>query len=409
VKVLHLSNEPSSITGLSGGSARQYHLLKRLVARGAAVKTVAPALASRLEESDAERACTDAGIEFIPVSRDENRLREAAHAIVKDPRVLSDLLVAPFWGWRGSVFWSSLSPVAQRIVDDWEPDVILIDGDYLAHWGSRLRADVPLVLLPRDATWDVYAKRAASATGTFTRLRMKVEMTRFRRHVRRHLNSYDQLVVPAPEDKARFRELVDVPIAVIPSGTDCQAIQTTEEIDPWLVSFIGTLNYGPNVEGISWFCEQAWPLVRHDHPEARLEIVGRDPSARVLKLDSLAGVTVVGSVPSVLPQLSRSAVLIAPLLSGGGTKLKVVEAFAARRPLVATSVAMTGIEATESQHLLRADDAPGFAAAVNTLLEDPALRQDLAAAARTLAESKYDWSTQGDLLFGALTEITTRG
>jgi glycosyltransferase involved in cell wall biosynthesis len=405
MRVLHLTHELTSHPGSSGGASRQYFLLKQLVARGDEVRSVTPALADRLEASNAAEVCAEAGIELITVPRDENRLREAIRAVVKDPSVALDLFRAPWWSWRGSVFWPSIKSVAIRLRRDWNPDVILIEHDHLAHWGARLPRGVPLVLASHNASWEYYASRAKSSPSFWMRVLMRAENRRFLHHVRKNLLAFEAIVATSPDDAALFEKVATADTFVVPNGADCAGISTNEFEPSHHVVFIGTLNYAPNVEGVVWFCERVWPELRKRVPGATFDIVGRAPSESVLALDKLPGVTVVGPVESVLPYLNKAAVLVAPLLSGGGTKLKVVEAFAAERPMVATSSAITGIAAVDGEHFLLADDPISFAAAIDSLFTNPVLARRLAKSSRELALSKYDWPRQGDLLHDALVQI----
>jgi glycosyltransferase involved in cell wall biosynthesis len=134
---------------------------------------------------------------------------------------------------------------------------------------------------------------------------------------------------------------------------------------------------------------EIWPRLQRE-PIA-LDIVGRDPVPSVRALAG-PGVSVVGGVPSMAPYLSRAAAAVIPIRSGGGSRLKVLEAMAAGVPVVSTSVGIAGVAATPGLHHLGADDAEGFAQAVRRTLADPAGAQERARAARALVESTYDMS-----------------
>jgi glycosyltransferase involved in cell wall biosynthesis len=120
-------------------------------------------------------------------------------------------------------------------------------------------------------------------------------------------------------------------------------------------------------------------------------IVGRDPSERVRRLADVPGVTVTGRVEQIEPYLARAAVAVAPLLSGGGTKLKVLEALAAGRAVVATPVAAEGITLVDGRDLVVAAEPVGFARAVTGLLDHPQRRVAMGAAGRAAVVERYDW------------------
>jgi glycosyltransferase involved in cell wall biosynthesis len=163
------------------------------------------------------------------------------------------------------------------------------------------------------------------------------------------------------------------------------------------------MNHPPNADGIAWFVREVWPQT----PDARLLVVGRDPPESVLRLAS-DRIAVTGAVPDVAPYFARATAVIVPLLSGGGTRLKILEAFAAGRAVVSTSIGAEGLEVSDGRHLLLADGAHAFAEATGRLLADPELRARLAAEARKLVQERYDWRALGDRLEETLRRAAER-
>ncbi|MCC7087147.1 MAG: TIGR03087 family PEP-CTERM/XrtA system glycosyltransferase [Pirellulales bacterium] len=182
----------------------------------------------------------------------------------------------------------------------------------------------------------------------------------------------------------------------IPNGVDLDYFKPSqykqEPTDPECV-FVGALDYRANIDGVTWFCRDVWPQVRAKHPTARLKLVGRCPSDAVRQLAKLPGADVAADVPDVRPYLHSAQVVIAPLRIARGVQNKVLEAFAAAKPVVATSAALVGIPATAGEHVYQADDPAQWLTALSELFAQPARRQQLAAAARRFAAAHYDWST----------------
>jgi glycosyltransferase involved in cell wall biosynthesis len=152
------------------------------------------------------------------------------------------------------------------------------------------------------------------------------------------------------------------------------------------------MDYRPNVDGVQWFADEVLPLVRARVPTFELTIVGRDPTPAVRELSDRAGVHVTGRVASTTPFLHDASLAIVPLRAGSGTRLKVLEAFAAGTPVVSTSLGAEGLDVVAGRHLLVADGAPAFAAAVVDLLADADCRTRLASEGRRLVEDRYAWS-----------------
>lgn len=156
--------------------------------------------------------------------------------------------------------------------------------------------------------------------------------------------------------------------------------------------FVGLMSYDPNIDGARWFARDVFPAVRARVPGARVRIVGRRAEL-VGDLASLPGVEVVGDVESLEPEMAGADVVVVPLRSGAGTRLKVVEAMANRLPMVSTTIGCEGIDVRHGEHLLIGDDARRFAEHCVTLATDPEQRGALIEAAAVRYDERYRWST----------------
>jgi sugar transferase (PEP-CTERM/EpsH1 system associated) len=160
------------------------------------------------------------------------------------------------------------------------------------------------------------------------------------------------------------------------------------------VVFVGAMDYRANVDAVTWFVNEVWPLVRAGAPDAKFTIVGARPALQVQALAEKSGVFVTGRVPDVRPFLRHARAVVAPLRVARGVQNKVLEAMAAGRPVVATSAAAEGVDVEPDQHFLRADDSRSFADAVLKLLGDPALVDSLGARARGRMIERHTWPAQ---------------
>ena len=165
-----------------------------------------------------------------------------------------------------------------------------------------------------------------------------------------------------------------------------------------LLVFTGQMDYRPNVEAVESFARDTLPAIRAAHPEARFAIVGRNPVKSVEALSDLPGVIVTGGVPDVRGWLAAADVVVAPLRIARGIQNKVLEAMAMARPVVASSQAAEGIDASHDTHLLVADDPAQEAEKIIALLADPARANALGQAARARMEQRYRWSATLDRL-----------
>jgi glycosyltransferase involved in cell wall biosynthesis len=156
------------------------------------------------------------------------------------------------------------------------------------------------------------------------------------------------------------------------------------------VLFIGSFVHPPNVDAAIRLAESIFPAVRARVPSARLELVGDQPPAAVRRLAG-AAVDVTGYVPDTRPHVDAAAVVAAPLRLGGGMRLKVLEALAAGKAVVATPRAVAGLDLEPGTHAVVADGDAELGDALVELLEDPARRRRIGSAARDFARERLDW------------------
>jgi glycosyltransferase involved in cell wall biosynthesis len=253
----------------------------------------------------------------------------------------------------------------------------------------------------QNAFWTVYRERARRSRG-LRAAAARAEERRFVRYVRPALARYAAAWAVSDADRREVAALApELPIALVPNGVDAAAFTGLPLAggEPGRLLFAGTLSYGPNAEAVRWLVGEVLPRVRARRPEAHLRIVGRGASGA---LERLAGEAVgfAGWVPDVAAEYAAASVALAPIRSGSGTNLKVIEALAAGRPLAATPMAIRGLSVAPDVDLLVGESPEAFAAAVVRLLEDRELAARLAAAGRARVAAAYDW----DALAGTMHE-----
>ena len=188
----------------------------------------------------------------------------------------------------------------------------------------------------------------------------------------------------------------DADVTVLANGVDAELYQpligVVEDADSIL--FAGKMDFRPNVEGALWLARRIMPRVWSRRPAARLVLFGRNPTPAVRRLAADPRITVTGHVPGIDAEkmaLARASVIAVPLLSGGGTRLKVLHSLAMARPLVSTPLGAAGYALRSGQHLLLADGTGQFAAALLQLLEQRDLAYQLGVAGRATVQQNYTW------------------
>jgi glycosyltransferase involved in cell wall biosynthesis len=195
----------------------------------------------------------------------------------------------------------------------------------------------------------------------------------------------------------------DARIAVVENGVDVPYFAgRAHENDPvgCHLVFVGSMAYYPNVQAAITFVRQIWPRVRERLPDAHLSIVGLNPGPEVRALAATPGITVTGTVPDVRPYYRDALASIVPLRSGGGTRLKILEAMAAGVPVISTELGAEGLAVTPNRDILIAgpDDAEAWIRHLICLTESADLRRRLIEGGRQLVQTRYDWEILGETL-----------
>lgn len=198
-----------------------------------------------------------------------------------------------------------------------------------------------------------------------------------------------------------FRAAGAADVRLIPNGVTVRPRQPRSNAP--VVLFVGSMDALFNRDGIAWFVDAVWPQVRAVRPDARLLLVGQGG-------DQFGGegVEALGFVADVDRAYADARVAVAPLLSGGGTRLKVLEAAANGVPVVATTIGAAGLDVRDSVHCLITDDASAFATNVATLLDNDDVAGRLADAAYQLVADRYEWSVVSALAAASLRDLFAR-
>ncbi|MDY7037402.1 MAG: glycosyltransferase, partial [Thermodesulfobacteriota bacterium] len=165
----------------------------------------------------------------------------------------------------------------------------------------------------------------------------------------------------------------------------------TQNSEPVLL-FTGAMDYQANVDGVTWFCNEIFPMIKKEFPECQFFIVGSNPLPKVKELVNRDGVRVTGFVEDIRPFYQMADVCVISLRLARGVQNKVLEAMAMGKAVVTTTKSNEGIHAIPEQHLIVKNTPNGFADAVNRLLRGHAERDKIGAEAREFVIGKYDWS-----------------
>lgn len=217
------------------------------------------------------------------------------------------------------------------------------------------------------------------------------ELPRIRRFETQALRRFDHRFAITDVEAARMREASGCAVEVLPHVVDTRLFGPGDApASAMRVLFVGNYRHHPNVEAVFWLMERVWPTVRARLPAATVSLVG--PGLDAVRADALRrlGADVPGRVEDLVACYLDAAVFANPVLSGGGMRGKILEAFACAIPVVSTSVGLEGTAGEDGVHWRRADSPDAFAAALVALLRSPDDRAAMGSEARTLVEARYD-------------------
>jgi glycosyltransferase involved in cell wall biosynthesis len=255
------------------------------------------------------------------------------------------------------------------------------------------RLSAPAVLFQHNVETALWRRMASTETNPVKRFAYQIEAAKMARYERLSLAKFDHIIAVSDNDRQQMLAMnPECAITVVPTGVDTQKypVAPPAHANPPRIVFAGSMDWEPNLDAVTYFCQDIFPRVRAEYPAALFQIVGRNPHPRVKQLAS-EHVQVTGTVPSVAEYLRDATLVIVPLRIGGGTRLKIFEAMAMGKALISTSIGAEGLDVQSGRDLILADDPAAFADAILSLIRDAGLRQQYERAAARLA-AQYDWS-----------------
>lgn len=281
-----------------------------------------------------------------------------------------------------------------------KPDVVVADFPH-ADVLMPLRIETPSILFTHNVEAEIFERHAERATGLW-KLIWTEQSRKMRRFEQESLARYDTVIAVSTRDRDALAKRYALPhVEDIDTGVDLDffAMNPPEtEPDPGLdggtLVFTATMSWPANVEGIHFLLDEVFPQLRNARPHIKAVIIGRNPPASLSDKIKERGldVTLTGFVDDIRPYVAGANVYVIPLFVGSGTRIKAFEAMAMGRPVVSTTLGIEGLDVTDGENFLRADDGGAFTRAILALLDDAALRHRIATAARRLMEDRFSWS-----------------
>jgi glycosyltransferase involved in cell wall biosynthesis len=204
---------------------------------------------------------------------------------------------------------------------------------------------------------------------------------------RKWLPRFHSVLTASAEDARRVEEAANV--IVYPNAIPMTPIPVRAE--EAVIAFSGNLEYHPNRTAVQFFAREIWPVLSRNNAQLKWRLIGMNPEAVRREIQGLERVETTGPVADAVSELAAAKVVVAPLRSGSGTRLKIIEAWAAGRAVVATKLGAEGLPVTHGTEIYLADKPEDFIQSIQSLLNSPELRRKLGEAGRCLFEHEFSW------------------
>ncbi len=273
-------------------------------------------------------------------------------------------------------------------------DIIQLESLYVSMYTDVIRrhSNAKIVLRAHNVEHRIWERNAATADNLAEKIYFNLLAKRLKKYESEILHSIDAIAAITKEDAQWFSgQGINKPVEIIPFGIDLKKISAEESItaEHPSVFHIGAMDWQPNVEGIKWFLDHAWKEVHQQHPALKLYLAGRGMSEEFKKLD-IPNVVVVGEVENAHWFIRSKGLMLAPLLSGGGMRVKIIEGMALGKVIVTTAIGAEGIDCENNKNILIARDAAAFVKSINAYVSSQDYLMKIGEDAKRLATQSYN-------------------
>ncbi len=286
-----------------------------------------------------------------------------------------------------------VNKVLSSLLERNEFDLIHLDGPF---WGSYVKlvrslSTAKLVLRAHNVEHLIWKRVADVSANPFKKWYLKIQSERLKKYEIELCNNLDAIIAISKIDQDILKNLgVRTPILISPAGINTNNFQVNNKhFKQMQFCFIGSLDWMPNLEALDWLLGTLWPLAHQHHPNIKLKVAGRN-MPDYLKNRQINGVEIVGEVSNAHTFMQENGVLIVPLRSGSGMRIKILEAMALGVPILSSNIGVEGIEVQHGNELFIFDDKTDFLTQIDFILKNSEAVDQARNQAFKLIETNYD-------------------
>lgn len=262
------------------------------------------------------------------------------------------------------------------------------------------KIEIPTILFQHNVETVIWRRHFEVQKNAVKKAYLKNQWKKSFAYERDTCRKFDFVIAVSGEDAETMKsEFAVENIRAISTGVDTEFFAPDKNVvrDEFNIVFTGSMDWLPNEDGIRWFTEEVYPIIKQKIPRVSLTVVGRNPFPSLLELSKKdSSIIITGRVPDVRPFMNRAAVSIAPLRIAGGTRLKVYESMAMELPMIATTIGAEGLPVRDGKEIILRDSAPEFAAAVVRLLTEKDAAKKIGLEAAKTVREKFGWQQVAD-------------
>jgi polysaccharide biosynthesis protein PslH len=292
---------------------------------------------------------------------------------------------------------SAMADAARNLFEQNRYDIIQIEDVVMAQYLNEQMDDTFKVLDMHNVESSLLLRYAEKEENIFKKTYARLSASKLDKYETLVSKNFSMILTCSSEDLALLRKIgITTPAQVVPNGVDCDYFSPMPfDSSSRNLVFVGSMDYHANISGVHFFVQDILPLILRKYPDTHFYIVGKNPPESVRNLTS-KNITVTGKVSDVREYLRKARVVVVPLLVGGGTRLKILEAMACSRPMVSTSLGAEGIAAVHGEHLMLADEPSKFVKSVLMLLNDIDFYIKITSSSKKLVNTNYSWTAIQD-------------
>lgn len=279
-----------------------------------------------------------------------------------------------------------------QILDNSDFDIVQIELLYMSPYIPIIRklSNAKIILRAHNIEHLIWERLTESESNPIKRFYLNHLASTLKKYEHDVLSEYDGIVPITKKDAEFFKAVSDTPVCAVSFGINISSFSKTNSTTPENAPFhIGAMNWLPNEEGIKWFLEKVWPIVREVEPEMPLYLAGRE-MPEWIKTDERQNIHVVGEVPDAYDFIRSKSISIAPLLSGSGIRIKIIESMAMARAVVSSSIGAEGINCTTGENIMIADSPEDFAQSLTELYRNPDQARQIGINAKELISQEHN-------------------